>query len=422
MTAFEAGGGAAQFGPAASRVGFFGKLPGRGDFVRRDLPNAFVDTWDAWVQQGMEASRATLGDAWLDSWLCAPIWRFAIPQGICGPDAWAGVMMPSVDRAGRYFPLTLAAPAPAGVPSAAMLSGEWITALEAAALSALGEDTDFDRFGETVLAIPAFPPIRAEAWVGGWRARARHGDAAATMVAVAIAAAAQGAHCVFATNGGGRVAPAAWVLPHLPPQRAFIALIDDMDGASAPAAPGTFAPGMAVPLAIGGAMAAPAVPTTDTALGHAASLFGSDFATDAPPTLQGEPPGGAFDRLFDETATAGDQTPGGAFDMAADATPGSGDVVSMPLPDVGPHGEPASVLPGAGIFADTAASQEPDATAPAEESVTRRAPPPGGEAPADPWQAPVKDGAALPNDLFGDTSDDVPARPSGLFDHKDPPR
>ncbi|MBL8673475.1 MAG: type VI secretion system-associated protein TagF, partial [Rhodospirillales bacterium] len=78
--------------PPPGRTGFFGKLPGRGDFVRRDLPNAFVEDWDAWVQRGMAASRAALGAGWLDVWLCAPIWRFAFVAGVCGPDAWAGVL------------------------------------------------------------------------------------------------------------------------------------------------------------------------------------------------------------------------------------------------------------------------------------------------------------------------------------------
>ncbi|HJQ56724.1 MAG TPA: type VI secretion system-associated protein TagF [Vineibacter sp.] len=409
MNALEAGGGTALAAPAGARVGFFGKLPGRGDFVRRDLPNAFVDTWDAWVQQGMEASRATLGDAWLDSWLCAPIWRFAIPNGICGPDGWAGVMMPSVDRAGRYFPLTLVAPAPAGVPSAAMLAGDWIAGLEGAALSALGEDTDFDRFGDVVTALPPFSPIRAEAWVGGWRARARQGDVTAPIVAIALAAAAQGSQCVFTTAGGGRVAPAAWVLPHLPPQRAFIGLIDDMEGTAVPAAAGAYAPGMAVPLAIGGATAAPVLPAVDTALGHAANLFGSDFATDVPTTIQGEPPGGVFDQLFDQLAPAAGEPPAaGAFDQPVASPPDAGGFDNAAAPDVPAVDAPVSDDSPITVRAPSGAFSE---TAPAE-AVT---------APGEPWPAQSDAAKLSPKDLFGDAGDDVPPAPTGLFDDKGSP-
>ena len=34
-------------------VGFYGKMPSRGDFVRRGLPDSFVDPWDAWLQDMM---------------------------------------------------------------------------------------------------------------------------------------------------------------------------------------------------------------------------------------------------------------------------------------------------------------------------------------------------------------------------------
>ena len=42
-------------------IGFYGKIPGRGDFVQAGLPRAFVDPWDAWMQRMILASRAVLG-------------------------------------------------------------------------------------------------------------------------------------------------------------------------------------------------------------------------------------------------------------------------------------------------------------------------------------------------------------------------
>jgi type VI secretion system protein ImpM len=98
--------------------GFYGKIPARGDFVRSGLPRAFVDAWDGWLRIVIAESRALLGDAWLPAWMEAPVWRFFLGAGICGPGAALGVFMPSVDRAGRHFPLTLACVGGDG--------GEWI--------------------------------------------------------------------------------------------------------------------------------------------------------------------------------------------------------------------------------------------------------------------------------------------------------
>ena len=98
-------------------VGFFGKLPSHGDFLRRQVSDAFVGVWDGWLQECLAASRAELGDRWLDVYLTSPVWRFACAAGTCGPAPVVGVMVPSVDRVGRYFPLTLVAELPHDAPS-----------------------------------------------------------------------------------------------------------------------------------------------------------------------------------------------------------------------------------------------------------------------------------------------------------------
>lgn len=119
--------------------GWYGKLPELGDFASRRLPAAFIKRWDDWLQQNMSASRSALGEAWLEQYLSWPVWRFALMPGVIGPDAWAGVLMPSVDRVGRYFPLTVCAGLPASVAlgtSIAAFDG-WLARLEPCALAAL---------------------------------------------------------------------------------------------------------------------------------------------------------------------------------------------------------------------------------------------------------------------------------------------
>jgi len=94
-------------------VGLYGKLPSHGDFLRRRTSDAFVSAWDAWLQDCMAASREALGNRWLDVYLTSPVWRFAAEGGACGPAPVIGLVVPSVDRVGRYFPLTVVAELPA---------------------------------------------------------------------------------------------------------------------------------------------------------------------------------------------------------------------------------------------------------------------------------------------------------------------
>ncbi|HEU5443177.1 MAG TPA: type VI secretion system-associated protein TagF, partial [Steroidobacteraceae bacterium] len=123
--------------PEISQTGFYGKLPCRGDFMQRRAPQGFVDGWDAWLQECLHASRQQLGERWLDLYLTSPVWRFVLTEGICGESAYAGVMLPSVDRVGRYFPLTLVSPLQPGsclLEAACGTGRAWFDAVEELAL------------------------------------------------------------------------------------------------------------------------------------------------------------------------------------------------------------------------------------------------------------------------------------------------
>ncbi len=122
--------------------GFFGKLPALGDFVRRGLPHAFVDPWDEWLQRSMAESKIELGEAWLPTYLNSPVWRFVLLPGVCGEAGWAGILMPSVDKVGRYFPLTIASAIGNNVQPFQLISDEvnWFDAAESLALMVLHED------------------------------------------------------------------------------------------------------------------------------------------------------------------------------------------------------------------------------------------------------------------------------------------
>lgn len=140
-------------------TGWYGKLPARGDFISRRLPGAFVRRWDAWLQSALGSGSERLGTRWPGCYSRAPLWRFLISPGLVTVGALAGVLMPSADRVGRLFPLTLASVlAPGSVDLAKTLveADAWFAALEAAARAALDPALDLDAYDERIGAI-VFP-------------------------------------------------------------------------------------------------------------------------------------------------------------------------------------------------------------------------------------------------------------------------
>ena len=69
-------------------------------------------------------------------------------------DAWTGLLVPSVDRVGRYFPLTLALPLPVFALSDAIWNQSWYAELERIALSALRVDCALDAFEDAIAGNP----------------------------------------------------------------------------------------------------------------------------------------------------------------------------------------------------------------------------------------------------------------------------
>jgi type VI secretion system protein ImpM len=74
------------------------------------------------------------------------MWRFVLGEGVCGGDAWAGLLVPSVDKVGRYFPLTFALPLPAEAFDLQCIASceTWYTELERIASVALRAESTVD--------------------------------------------------------------------------------------------------------------------------------------------------------------------------------------------------------------------------------------------------------------------------------------
>jgi len=128
------------------QCGLYGKLPTKRDFIAIGASRDFLGCWEPWLQSGVSASRATLGEGWQQAFLKAPIWRFWLGAELCGTSV-IGAFMPSLDGVGRYFPLTLFAgadPDAAIPPPEFDAQDEWFGSAEEFLMSTLDHDKTFD--------------------------------------------------------------------------------------------------------------------------------------------------------------------------------------------------------------------------------------------------------------------------------------
>lgn len=142
----------------AHSVGLYGKLPAHGDFVYRNLPSSFIQAWDTWLQGCVACSQEQLGEDWLDIYLTSPIWRFAFSDGVIDERVWVGIVLPSVDRVGRYFPFSIATPLPASAnPMELIAQTSWFEAIEILALKALDGQLPIDELLQEINRHPCNP-------------------------------------------------------------------------------------------------------------------------------------------------------------------------------------------------------------------------------------------------------------------------
>ena len=99
--------------------------------------------------------------------MTAPVWRFALPSGIAGAAPMIGVVMPSVDRVGRQFPLTLMTDLPTDPELSPFRNlfghATALDALEVLALDALDDTMTRDALDARLAAIaPATIPGRGQ--------------------------------------------------------------------------------------------------------------------------------------------------------------------------------------------------------------------------------------------------------------------
>jgi type VI secretion system protein ImpM len=210
------------------------------------VADAFVGVWDGWLQECIAASRAALGERWLDVYLTSPAWRFACAAGACGPAPVVGVMVPSVDRVGRYFPLTIVAQLPLDAPlmTAAAKAEGFFDRVERLVIETLGADVvDFERFDEELMMLGRDLELTSPVGVrlgptaaqvlddqqGAWQvpigSAANLGSALEQLTTQRLAAIYEPL-VLWWTDGSAKVEPSCLISKGLPHPDSFAALLD----------------------------------------------------------------------------------------------------------------------------------------------------------------------------------------------------
>lgn len=200
-------------------IGYFGKIPSCGDLISRGLPPDLVAAWDGWLQQCIHASQQLLEDQWLTHYLTSPVWRFAISPGILGPDGLGGVMMPSVDRVGRYFPLMIAATGSPPLLDWLQKQAPWYDAIEELARASLDPVFSLEQLNDAPG--PAVMPAAAFLSLGGTQ-RFPFSEAVDKDI---VAAALQG-RSLWWSEGSPGVEASVLSCVGMPASPAFVAMLD----------------------------------------------------------------------------------------------------------------------------------------------------------------------------------------------------
>ena len=151
--------------------------------------------------------------------------------GVCGPQAAVGVVMPSIDRVGRYFPLTVAVLLDHDADPASVVGGSdvWFEQVEQLLLSTLSVEASFEAFGaglETLGGPACLPRAPSSRFAGLHRFDAT--DPKARMTALAEQAC-EGASLWWG-QGSERIAPALLRCQGLPAAADFAQFLLGQEG------------------------------------------------------------------------------------------------------------------------------------------------------------------------------------------------
>lgn len=133
----------------SGKIGCFGKIRAKGDFVSRNLDYEVQEYLDGWLQSAFKISQQQIESDWLKYYLTSPIWRFIISEKKMNKDI-IGFMMPSIDKVGRYYPLFMLEVFDNGNLCGDELNCKSFEALEELAMKTLDDGNDSHSFFESL--------------------------------------------------------------------------------------------------------------------------------------------------------------------------------------------------------------------------------------------------------------------------------
>ena len=217
--------------------GYYGKLPTHGDFISKGLPRGFIEPWDTWLQTALLSSQKKLGSAWLDSYLTAPPYWYVLSPHNCGQQIWMGVMIPSVDRIGRYFPLTLCRTVSASANPLLLFTQhqQWFEDAERLLMSCLADDFQLTVFEQRLQHLSLdesgtmIQPSLQHYNQSAWRVPATRLDQDVRVYPLLLADILNNfcpAYSVWKTEGSQSISASLLVSEGLPPFAGFSSLLD----------------------------------------------------------------------------------------------------------------------------------------------------------------------------------------------------
>jgi type VI secretion system protein ImpM len=222
-----------------SAAGVYGKLPAHGDFIQRNLSPAFVRQWDPWLQHFVAGAKEKMGADWLDIYLTSPIWRFVLSQGVIDEGRWAGILMPSVDQVGRYFPFTIAVRLPENQNPLEFMSLQtsWFSAIEELGLRALNGEIELDDLAQELEGVPpglesayepAGVPTETYAMQVDMELEEQSAASAYPCMLDAMLSKLLGSYSIWSTTGSERVASCVFNVQGLPTADKLPAMLDGL--------------------------------------------------------------------------------------------------------------------------------------------------------------------------------------------------
>jgi type VI secretion system protein ImpM len=196
----------------ATTIGFFGKLPGAGDFVVRGFDRPLVAALTSWTDMLVSHLKLGAGDEWTAVFDRLQPVAWVAGAGVCGAAPFAGLIRPSMDRVGRRYPLIvgLSLPPDARVAPTASAGQGWFDYLDGLVYDAWSPGLGAEALAAALAEAPPFPevardvsmiaePVKGGGWHVRWSGETRPRDLAAYLLD-ATAGAGLARHSLFWTG------------------------------------------------------------------------------------------------------------------------------------------------------------------------------------------------------------------------------